>query len=96
MRYLIAILLTFIVGCASTGKPGAIGVLYNQEGIVRQVFPNSPAEKAGIMINDKILNPKDLRGKIGTYALVKFVRQGATYELRIVRMDVDKLEQGSW
>ena len=96
MRYLIMLLTVLFVGCASIGKPGAIGVLYNQNGIVRQVFPGSPAEKAGLMINDKILNTKELRGAIGSYATVRYVRNGQTYVEKIVRMDVEDLEHGKW
>jgi predicted metalloprotease with PDZ domain len=90
--------LVFLIMTACAG-PGAIGVAYNQEGIVRYVFKNSPAEKAGIVVGDKILNRKELRGDIGTMCRVKVEREGQYIEKLIQRLDVDKLTQqdhGSW
>ena len=59
MKSLLLITLSgLMIACAG---PGAIGVAYNQKGIVKHVLKNSPAEKAGVKVGDKILNTKKLR-----------------------------------
>jgi C-terminal processing protease CtpA/Prc len=95
-KLLIALSLIFITGCAS---PGVIGVGYNKEGVVKYIFKSSPAEKAGIQLNDQILNTKDLRGKVTRKVLVKYKRGGATYELLVDRVHIDSLKNegyGEW
>lgn len=75
---------------------GAIGVVYNQHGIVRDVFEGSPADKAGIKINDKILDRKSTRGKPGTVATVNYIREGMRYTKTIDRVCTDDLSRGTW
>lgn len=85
MRYLLLVFILILVNCAS---PGGIGVLFNRKGIVKYVFANSPAQKAGIILEDLLLNPKDLRGPIGSMCIVKWKRGSTIYEQDIVRADV--------
>lgn len=89
--------LLLLTGCAS---PGVVGVAYNKKGIVKYVFEGSNADKAGIKVEDKILNTKDLRGKVGTVIIVKLVRAGVGFELKIERQHIDTLKNpkgiGKW
>jgi hypothetical protein len=85
MKYLLLLLPLILVNCAS---PGGIGVLYNKKGVVKHVFENSPANAAGIMLEDVLLNKKDLRGKIGTICRVRWQRGTVLHERDIIRADV--------
>lgn len=76
--------------------PGVIGVMYNQEGIVRDVFSNSPADEAGIQLGDKILDRRSTRGKPGTIADVRLIRNGVLLSTSVVRICVDDLQRGGW
>lgn len=77
--------------------PGVIGVVYNQQGIVRDVFDRSPADAAGITIDDKILNQKSTRGEEGTEATVTYIRPGEDKKtVTVTRVCVDDLESRSW
>ena len=87
------ILLLTLISCASQG---IIGVIYNQYGVVRRVFKDSPAEKAGIIIGDKILNPHQLKGTIGTQCLVKIQRDGLFFEKLVERVNAKKLKTDQW
>jgi len=93
-KFFIILFTAFTIGCVT--PKGVIGVAYNQKGIVRHVFPKSPADLAGIKLDDRILNTKDLRGKVGTMCLVKYERSGTYFEQLIKRVDVDTLYDGSW
>lgn len=95
-KLLLVLMLATTVGCASSG---GIGVLYNKKGVVKYVFENSPAEEAGIETEDTILNPKELRGKIGTICRVRWQRGAVLYTRDIKRADVDTFrvkDYGSW
>ena len=76
--------------------PGVIGVVYNQHGVVRDVYNGSPAAAMGIKLNDKILDRKSTRGKPGTIAEVKFIRDGKLHKVNIPRVCVDKLDERTW
>ena len=89
MRLLATALFIVLIGCAHNG---VIGVAYNQYGIVRQVFSGSPAEKAGIKVNDKILNIADLRGEVGTICTVNVQREDNIMTLLIPRIDINSLK----
>jgi C-terminal processing protease CtpA/Prc len=92
MKFITTIILSLtLIGCAGSG---VIGVVYNQKGIVRSVFKESPAEKAGILVDDRILNTKDLRGAVGSMCRVKVERNGQFFEKLILRIHEDKLK--SW
>lgn len=99
MRFLIIASFTLLSGCATFGGgecTGVTGVAYNQQGIVKYVFPDSNAERAGIQVEDKILDVKSsLRGKVGTVANVRLVREGEeeVIEKQIVRQCVDDLKK---
>lgn len=86
MKLLLSMLMVFAVGCASSG---GIGVLYNKKGVVKHVFENSPAEEAGIELEDVLLNRKELRGKVGTMCKVRWQRGAVIYTKNIVRADVE-------
>lgn len=83
---------------SNTGPcPGVIGVVYNQQGIVRDVFDRSPAEAAGIHVDDKILDRKSTRGKEGTEATVTYIRPGEDKRtVNVTRVCVDDLNQRTW
>ena len=86
----------FLTACAS---PGVIGVGYNKKGVVKYIYKESPAEKAGIMLEDIILNPKKLRGPIGSICHVEFKRDNVLMKKDIERVDVDSLKgesYGTW
>lgn len=76
--------------------PGVIGVVYNQQGIVRDVYNNSPADKAGIMLDDKILDRRSTRGKPGTVATVKYIRNGELNVVEVDRVCVNDLDGRTW
>lgn len=96
MRYIIFILSLFMIGCSSKG---VIGVMYNQDGIVRNVFLGSPASKAGIQENDKILYHRSTKGKPGTKVKVKWIDVSDNNKLRceeLTRVHVDTLGTDQW
>lgn len=76
--------------------PGVIGVVYNQDGVIRDVYENSPAALARIKLNDKILDRHSTRGKVGTTAVVKLIRNGELIVLDMKRVCVRDLEGRSW
>ncbi len=82
-------MLVLLMACASNG---VIGVAYNKQGIVKYVFKNSSAEKAGILLEDKILNKTSLRGRVGSMCLVKYERVGVYHEIFVLRQHIDTLE----
>lgn len=98
MKLVVSILLAagWLLGCAS---PGGIGVMYNKKGVVKYVFEHSPAENAGLMLEDMILNTKELRGPIGSMCHVRWKRGEMIYEKYIQRADVGTFKEpnyGSW
>lgn len=96
MKYVLALMIAVVTGCAS---PGGIGVLYNKKGVVKHVFEKSPAEKAGLLLEDIISNTKELRGPIGSMCLVKYTRDGKHYQKLIERADVETFrvkDHGAW
>lgn len=86
MKIILMVCIFGLIGCAS---PGGIGVLYNKKGTVKYIFEESPADKAGMMLEDIIANTKELRGPIGSKCLVKYSRDGKSYQKLIERVDVD-------
>lgn len=90
MKLLLTLSLLLAAGCASKG---AIGVAYNRQGVVKVVFTGSPAEKADIRVEDIILNPKELRGPIGSICHVKGSRAGVEYEKAVKRADVNSFQR---
>ena len=77
--------------------PGVIGVVYNQDGIVRDVFDRSPAQEAGITVDDKILYRHSTRGEEGTQAQVTYIRPGEDKKtVTVTRVCVDDLESRYW
>lgn len=86
MRFIALFIALSLAGCAS---PGGIGVLYNKKGVVKYVFEASPADAAGMEVEDLILNPKELRGKIGTVCHVRWQRGAVLYQRNLIRVDAD-------
>lgn len=92
---LLAITFAFIVGCASK-PPGAIGVMYNQDGVVRHIYSHSPAAKAGLLLGDIIENPKSLRGPVGTSVTISVIRKSKKLSFTLVRVNVKTLKLDSF
>ena len=83
-----------MAGCSCKG---VIGVVYNQNGVVKRVFENSPADKAGILIGDKILDRTSTRGSVGSTAQVKWVTpEIGLKQAPIKRVCVDTLGADQW
>lgn len=76
--------------------PGVIGVVYNQQGIVRDVYEGSPAGSAGIRVGDIILDRRSTRGKPQTLAQVKYIRDGVLRTVEVERVCVNELQGRSW
>lgn len=93
---ILAWLLSLTVMLNTGACPGVIGVVYNQQGIVRDVYEGSPAASSGIKLNDKILDRHPTRGKVGTTAVVKLIRDGELIVLDMERVCVRDLEGRSW
>lgn len=89
-----------------TGEYGGIGVEIisdNNKYVVNEVFKNTPAEKAGVRVNDEIVEiekqaVKDLdfskigeliRGEIGTEVLITFKRDGKTLDISVKREKIE-------
>ena len=83
------------------GKYKGIGVLI-QEGVVKQVFDNSPAEKSGVKVGDKIIevNGEDVTDKTSSEIVnlirqnddkstIKFLRNNKKYEVTIEFSSLD-------
>lgn len=95
------LLIAYIVGTStwlylSAPCTGVIGVVYNQHGVVRHVFPNSPADKAGIEVGDIIHDRRSTRGKPETEVLVKWKRDEIENETVMVRTCTDNLQRDKW
>lgn len=100
MRIILTLLgVLFLTSCA---HKGVIGVAYNKAGIVKYVFEGSNAEKAGVLLEDTILNTKELRGKPGTYIEVLIKRSSSDLGImhfNIMRQHIDTLKNntyGTW
>jgi predicted metalloprotease with PDZ domain len=93
MNKLYILFALFLSGCACKG---VTGVVYNQHGYIRHVFKDSPAEEAGLMPGDIILNPGELKGKVGSTANVRFKRGYVEETIAIKRMCVDDLSHEKW
>ncbi len=95
MKKLLLIIL-LVLNLAACANPGIIGVVYNQNGIVRQVYDKSPAKAAGVLLGDKILNTGDLRGRVGSVCHVRIERELQFIDLFITRVHIDSLQTMAW
>lgn len=65
---------------------GGIGVTHNHiEDTIVKVHKYYPADEAGILEGDTVINPDELRGEIGTPVVVKIIRKGRRMEFNIIR-----------
>lgn len=73
---------------------GGIGVEYqnygNGEGLISRVFPGYPAERAGLVPGDVLLNNDDILGEIGTKVTISY-RRGSTGDSEMVEVYRDKI-----
>lgn len=53
--------------------------------IVDVVYPGYPAERAGILPGDEIVNSSEVRGQIGTTVVVRILRKGRLINIDVVR-----------
>lgn len=78
------------LSCASNG---GIGVGYDAQNVVQMVLKNSPAQRADIHVGDQLLAPIPKPGRIGTMCLVRYMRDKTYFELRLKRVNLDKLRE---
>lgn len=65
---------------------GGVGITHDPfTGKVLTVHKYYPAYDAGLKVGDTILNPYELRGEIGTSVIAHIIRDGISFDLRIVR-----------
>lgn len=72
--------------CAGDNWYGGIGIVQDERtGILLTVAKGYPAERAGLLVGDRLLTRLNIRGEVGTIATVTLVRDGSILQYNIMR-----------
>lgn len=87
MKYLLLLLLT---GCTCKG---VIGAAYDSDSVVAYTYSGSPAEKAGVLPGDELIDAKDIPGKKGSEVIFRIIRENKVLTMKATRQCVDDIKE---